>query len=785
MLQHNLLIALRNFKRFKSSFFINLIGLSTGLTCALLIYLWVNDELQVDKFHKKDERLFQVMEHQVYSDGPLTTTSTPGILAETLAEEIPEVEYAATTTWINPFTLSVDDHNIKAEGYYVGKDFFNIFSYGLQQDPNQVLADKSSIVISENLAMRLFGTKEGVIGKEVNFQHQRTFLVSGIFDGAPSNSSYEFDFVLSFEVFKETNDWVLEWGNNGPKTYITLYEGSDYHQVSDKISNFIKDRNEGSLVTLFLKPYSENYLYGRYENMVQIGGRIEYVRLFSTIAILVLIIACINFMNLSTARASRRAKEIGIKKAIGAKQKSLVSQHLGESAIMTFLSMMIAILLVLLLLPEFNEITDKDIVLSLDVNMILWFLGLGIITTLFSGSYPALYLTRFAPAKVLKGEIRGSVGELWARRGLVVVQFVLSIMLIVGVGVIYKQIDFVQSKNLGYNKENVIYFEIEGQRNIEQNLETFLNEIRQVPGVVSASTIGHTLLSQNSNTRGLEWEGKSPETQVLFERVPVHYDLIETMGFEIIEGRSFSSDFSTDTTKIIFNEAAIEVLGFDDPIGKTIKLWNRYDMEIIGVVRDFHFQSLHETVNPLFFMLNPENTWNAVVRIEAGREKKTVEALRSYHAQFSPDFAFDFHFQDEDYDKLYAAETRVSTLSRYFAALAILISCLGLFGLAAFTAERRTKEIGIRKALGSSITNIIMLLSKDFTFIVIVSMTIGLPISYLMLRQWLDRFAYHIDLGIWYFAGAGLIALLIAWLTVGSQALKAANVNISQCLRDE
>ena len=786
MLKHNLLLIYRNFLRAKGFFLINLVGLTTGLVCTLLIYLWVRDEVNMDKFHAKDSRLFQVMEFQNYADEIMTTTSTPGILAETLKEEVPEVEYAATTTWISKFTLSVKENNVKADGFYVGEDFFNIFSYPLSEgNPDMVLQDKTAIVISRELAKKLFNTDENVIGKTVDWQHKRSYQVTGLFDKVTS-SSYQFDFVLSFEDFKDTNEWVTRWGNNGPPSFLILREGSDAAAVSDKIKDFVKKKNnEGeSNVTLFLKPYSERYLYGRYENGKQSGGRIEYVRLFSIIAVFILVIACINFMNLSTARASRRAKEVGIKKSIGAQRQSLILQYISESMVTSLLSLLVAIAVVWMFLPAFNIITDKKIVLTLnDPQLLAMLLGVTVFTGLLAGSYPALFLSGFKPAAVLKGELKGSWGELWARKGLVVFQFALSVILIVSVLVIYKQIEFVQSRNLGYKKDNLISIPIEGK--VESSLETFLTEVKRIPGVSSASSMGHDLIGRNNNTSGLEWDGKNPEDEILFENVRVNYDMLETLGVEMAEGRTFSREHSTDTSKIIFNEAAIRVMNMEDPVGKVIKLWDQYDLEIIGVVKDFNFQSLHDVVNPLFFMLDQRNTWNVMIRLEGGKEKETLKALTDFYKEYNPGFSFEYTFQDQEYAKQYAAEQRVATLSGYFAAFAILISCLGLFGLATFTAERRLKEIGIRKALGSSSTNIVMLLSGDFTRMVLLSILIGLPVSYWLLNGWLERFAFHIDLELWYFVAAGLIALLIAWLTVASQAIKAAMINPVKCLRSE
>ncbi|MTI39526.1 ABC transporter permease [Fulvivirga lutimaris] len=784
MLKHNILLTFRSFKRFKSSFFINLIGLTAGLACTLLIYLWVMDELKVDQFHEKDARLFRVMEHQQYADHIMTTTSTPGLLAEALKEDFPEIEYAATTTWEDPYTLSIGEHSIKADGYHVGSDYFNIFSYGLVQgDPSQVLADKKNIVISKSLAKQLFNTDEDVIGKVVEYQHAKEFVVSGVFEGTPENSTAKFDFVLSYEDYKDDNSWVKNWGSNGPSTFVVLREDADPADVSNKIAEYVKGKNEESNVTLFLKKYSERYLYGSYENGKQAGGRIEYVQLFSLVAIFILVIACINFMNLSTARASRRMKEVGIKKAVGAGKGGLIVQYLTESVCITFFSLLLALGIIWTFLPQFNEITDKHIELVFDLKFLASVMGVLVFTGLLAGSYPALYMSGFNTIRILKGEMRGSLGELWARRGLVVFQFAMSVLLIVSVMVIYEQIQYVQNKNLGYDNDNVVMFEIEGR--VEKNLETFLTELRKIPGVVNASSIGHSLIGRNNNTSGLKWEGKNEEDRILFENMRVDYGLIETMGMEIKEGRSFSKEFSADTSKVMFNETAIEIMGLDDPIGQVVRLWDEYDLEIIGVVKDFHFQSLHETVKPAFFIINPENTWRVMTRIEAGKEKETLDAIDEFYKAFNPGFIFDYSFLNVEFEKQYAAEQRVATLSQYFAGFAVLISCLGLFGLAAFTAERRIKEIGIRKALGSSSTNIVILLSADFTKLVLLAIVVALPLSYMLMSMWLERFAFRIDLSYWLFAFAGLVSILIAWLAVGSQAVRAANVNPAKCLRSE
>ncbi len=790
MLRHTFLLIYRNFKRFRSTFFINLIGLSSGLACALFIFLWVNDELSVDKFHEKNARLYQVMVNMDQADGITTQEGGPGLLAESLAENMPEVEHATAVTpsvWFGDFTLSVGEKNVKAPGQFAGEDFFTVFSYNvLQGQENQLLTDKNLVVISEDMANRLFGTTENVVGKMLDWhllQFTQTVTISGIFANVPSNSTAQFDFVLSFEAFKEINPSVKSWGNNGPNTFLVLQEGTDIAAFDQKIERYIDGKyEENDFRTLFVRPYSAGYLYGTYENGVQTGGRIEYVRLFSIIAIFILVIACINFMNLSTAKASRRVKEVGVKKAVGASRSALVAQYLGESFLISFLSLLTAIVLVTLLLPQFNMITGKQLSMGFTPNLVLSLVGIILFTALIAGSYPALYLSGFSPAKVLKGKLESSVGEVWARKGLVVFQFALSVILIVSVWVVYQQIAFVQNRNLGYNKENLITFPMEGK--IAEKPETFLAEIQRIPGIASASSMQQNVVGSDASTVGLSWKGKSPDDVVEFWNFSMGYNMIETLGLDVVDGRSFSRQFSTDSSAIIFNETAIELMGLSDPVGTTVNLWGE-DRQIIGVVQDFHFESLHQSVKPAFIKADFEFAMNIVARLEAGEEREALAQLQSFHQDFNPGYSLDYQFVDADYQALYAAEQRVSTLSKYFAGLAILISCLGLFGLAAFTAERRLKEIGIRKILGSSDFGIVRLLSTDFTKMVLASIVIALPISYFIAQQWLEGFAFSIDLQWWYFAGAGLVALLIAWFTVGLQTVKAARVNPTDCLRDE
>jgi putative ABC transport system permease protein len=739
----------------------------------------------IDKFHEKDSQLYQVMERAEHSNEVIISEVTPGPLAEALANEMPEVEYATNVpdAFLSNSNLSANDKTIKAAGQCASDDYFNVFSYPIiDGNKDNLLNTKNSIVISEEVAVNLFNTTQNVVGKTLEFQKEKQYLITGIFKKINPRSSVQFDFVVPYRGFVETNPWALTWGSHNPNTFLILKKGTDINNFNKKIKNFVKEKFKYSDVTLFVRPYSEGYLYNRYENGILVGGRIEYVKLFSCVAVFILLIACINFMNLSTAKASRRLKEVGIKKAVGAGRGNLVVQFMGESMLLTFVSLLIAIALVWFFLPQFNQITGKQLVLNLEIKIVLAVIGIALFTGLVSGSYPAMYLSGFKPVAILKGKLQTTFGEVLVRKGLVVFQFTLSLIFIIAVVVVYQQIQFIQSKNLGYDKNNIIYFENEGK--VAGHLETFVEEVKKLPGIANASSIRHLLNGHMNSTSDFEWEGKTPETNIEFEHIGVRYGMIETLNIKFKEGRSFSKQFPSDTSKIVFNEAAIQAMGLKDPIGKVIQLHQK-PMQIIGVTENFHFQSLHETVHPAFFRITPRAPWYIMAKIESGKENQAIPALKKFYEDFNPGFEFDYKFLDEEYQSLYASEQRVASLSQYFAAFAVMISCLGLFGLAAFSAERRLKEIGIRKVLGSSVGEIVILLSTDFTNLVITAIFIGIPISYLIAINWLENYAYSIDLKWWYFAGAAAVALVISWLTVATQAIKAAKANPVQSLKND
>jgi predicted permease len=792
MLTNFFKIAWRNLRKDRQFTLLNLLGLSTGLACSLLLYLWISDELKVDKFNEKDSQLYQVMANFRTDNGIKTGWGTPGLLGKTLSEEIPDIEYSVSilpASWF-PHAGVITDGNthLKASGQYVGKDYFKVFTCPFIQGHNdQLFADNHQIAISEELANKLFHTTQNLVGKRLHWDldaFSGDFVISGVFKNPPSNATQQFDCLLNYGMVLEKWPELHTWSNSDPSTFVILKPHTQIARLNEKIRDFIKTRHKDANSALFLTRFSDRYLHGKYENGVQTGGRITYVRLFSIVAIVILLIACINFMNLSTAKAARRIKEVGIKKVVGALRHDLILQYLSESLMMACMSMVVAVLMIIALLPVFNEITGKQLLLSLNGSLILTVLAVVLLTGLLAGSYPAFYLSRFRPAAVLKGQLSTSVGELWIRKGLVVFQFTLSVIFIIGVLVVYKQINYIQSKDLGYNRQQLAHFEIPFSASDTSfaAATSFLDEIRTLPGVESASSYYHTLTGAHGNISDFQWPGKDPGRFIDFNNLEVGYGFIHTAGIQLAEGRDFSNN-SLAQKEIIFNQAAIDAMGLKDPVGKTIKFWGQPHV-IVGVVKNFHFESLYESVKPCFFQEYPVMP-NILVRLRSGVEKQTLDRIQRAYAGFTNDIPFDFKFLDEDYRAQYASETRIGLLSRYFAGLAIIVSCLGLFGLASFAAQKRRKEIGIRKVVGASVRQVVLLLSVDFLKLVLVAVCVAFPLSWWAMNQWLDNFAYRVPLGAGVFLLAGAAIFLITLLTISFQSVRAALANPSDSLRTE
>jgi ABC-type antimicrobial peptide transport system permease subunit len=793
MLKHILTIAFRSIKKHKSSFAINLTGLSTGLAFSFLLYLWVQDERSIDKFHVNDNRLYQAMLKGKENGIIRIQDHTQGPLSEAMEKDLPEVENAVTVMNLvkegMDITIKNGEKSFKSATLFSGDAFFKVFTFPLiAGNAATVLKEKNNIVISENLAGKLFGTADAAVGKSLEwnaFGKNHLSSVAGVFKNVSSKSTLKFDVVFTKQKLLE-DLWQngTKWYNTGPETYLLLKEGVNLTAFNKKIERYIDQYDKGNHFSLFVRKYSDAYLYGNFEEGVQTGGRITNVRLFSVIAILLLIIASINFMNLSTAKVSGRLKEIGIKKTIGSSRRSLVFQFLGESLFVTALSTVIALVLVALLIPQFNFITGKQLTFHFSANQLSVLFLIALLTGILSGSYPAFYLSGFKPLETLKGKLQGKLGELFIRKGLVIFQFTISLVLIVSVFIVYQQIEFAQTKPIGYAKENVVYFDIEGK--IFENKKNFFEELRRLPGVVRAGGIDQSLIREDggSSTYGIEWPGKIENKNIDFMTRAVDEQLVRTLGMQIKEGKSFSDSMGSNSSYLLLNETAVKVMGLKDPVGTKVKLWGEEKI-ILGVMKDFHTASVHQPISPLIFRCVPDNVSMAMVRIEAGSERKVIDNLTAFYKQVNPGYAINLQFLDETFKAQYLSEERTLTLAKYFAWLTILISCLGLFGLAAFDTERRTKEIGIRKILGANTNGLIALLSKDFLKLVIIAIILASPVSYYLMNEWLQDFAYKVNISWWIFIVAGVLALFIALLTVSFQAIKAAVANPVKSLRTE
>jgi ABC-type antimicrobial peptide transport system permease subunit len=798
MIRNYFKITWRNLVKDKQFMLLNLMGLSTGLACTFLIYLWVADEMAMDKFHANKNRLYQVMKNGEQSDGYIKTrTQTPDLLAKALADAVPGIEEAVTLKFADADMnqrgiLTYNNASIRAADVFATPNFFKAFSFKmLEGDAAHALSNPNSILLSRSTATKLFHTTVNVVGKVVKWDRgadskalNGPYVVAGLFEDAGPNSSIQFDVLFSHAQYVANGGDNINWYSNNPSTYVLLKKGVDAKLVNATIKNFIKNRYQPGTNdykwagTLFLQPFANRYLYGRYEGGQPTGGRIDYVKLFSVIALFVLVIACINFMNLATARAARRMKEVGIKKVVGASRASLIVQYTGESVLMALLSLLGAAVLVVLMLPAFTQITGKSFNVFNGEYIVVAIL-IALITGVISGSYPAFYLSRFRPVQVLKGTITTSAGEGWVRRALVVFQFTVSAVLIIAVLVVYGQMELVQTKNLGYNKDNIIHFANEG--NLGPDEQVFLAEARKLPGVANASDMEGDMFGNHSSGSGIDWPGKTGQLE--FDGLYTDYDFMQTMGLQMQQGRMFSREYGADSDAVVFNETAIRMMHLQNPLGKTVTFWGN-KKHIIGVVKDFNTESLYKAVGP-FFISFRKNAENLLVKIKAGQERQTLAELETLYKKYNAGVPFEYWFMDEDYKTLYASEQRVSVLSRCFAALAIIISCLGLFGLAAFTAQKRQKEIGIRKVVGATVANVAVMLGKDFLRLVLISVLIAFPMAWWAMHSWLQSFAYRVNIGAGVFLTAAASIIAITICTVSFQAIKAAVANPVKALRSE
>ena len=786
MIKNFLKIALRHLGKNKGYALINMIGLSLGMACAILILLWVNDEVQYNRFHQHYSNLYQMLETQSYDGKKFTFAAMPGGFGPAVKQELPEIKYAARTDWGTRSLFTVGEKSIYEMGLFADPDFLQMFSFPLVKgELNQQLKDPTSIVITDEMAEKFFG-KENAIGKTLKVNNDKVFTVSGVVKAPPPNSSLRFSWLTSFKIYEDKNEWLKSWGNNGIMTFVELKPGTDVSALNKKFYNFIQKKDTSAVARPFLLSINDWRLRSNFEEGVQVGGRIEYVRLFSIIALIIIVIACINFMNLATARSEQRAKEVGVRKVMGAGRVALIKQFFGESIVMALAAMVIASLIVFGVLPLFNTLVEKKLLFDFS-NPVIW-AGLplmAIICGLLAGSYPSLYLSSFNPITVFKGlRIGKNSAIIYIRKGLVVTQFVISIVLIISTIIIYKQIEHVKDRPLGYEKEQILYSGLKG--NMNEHFNALRQDLLGTGAVENAALSNGRVLDMGSSSGDFTWQGKNPSSQVLVTLNWVSPQFVSTMKMQLKQGRDFYTDGVSDSNNVIINETFSEIMGKSNPVGETLVREDHSRWQIVGVVKDFVYNDMYKKPDPLVIFCQPSSVNYLLVRVKKNTDmKKSVAKIESIVKSYAPGYPFEYRFMDDEFNNLFKNEMLIGKLSRLFAFLTILISCLGLFGLAAYTAERRTKEIGIRKVLGASVGNVVTLLSKDFLRLVGIASVIAFPLAYWMMHKWLQDFAYRISVSWWIFIAAGLLALVIAMLTVSFQAIKAAIMNPVKSLRTE
>ena len=788
MLHNYFKIAIRSLIKNPAYSFINIGGLAIGIASSILILLWVVDEYSYDTFHKNYDSIYKLYQSQQWAQGIGTGTSMPYPLKETIKTKSSQIKYIVMTNWGEGNTLQVGEKKLNKLGLSASEDFFTMFSFNmLKGDPKTALNDPSSIVITESTAKAFFGD-EDPINKLIKVDKGQDLKVTGVIQDVPRQSQFRFDYVLPFAYYEATQGWVRHskdsWNNNSFQMYVQLQPGATETDANNSIQYIIKDNNpKAPTAVLFLHPMSKWRLYSNFESGKNTGGLIDYVQLFTAIAIFLMIIACINFMNLATARSESRAREVGIRKSVGSRRKELIFQFLGESLMITLISFLFAIVLVELLLPFYNTLVVKNISMNYS-NPWLWIsaLGLILITGIFSGSYPAFYLSSFQPVKVLKGKVNVGKGASTPRQLLVTLQFGFSIFLIIGTLVIYQQIMHVKNREIGYDKENLML--IWTNNELETNFQTIREELTRT-GAVKAVCKSNSPITSIFSSNEVQWEGMQTEQRVAFTTIATEYDYTQTMGIKIIEGRDFSRDFKSDSMAVIVNQAAIDLMGMKDPIGKKIK-YNNQNLEIIGVMPNVVMASPYEPVEALTMVFAPG--WSSTITIRLNKTtdlKASIDQVERVFKKLNPNYPFEFRFADTDFEKKFSDINLISRLAGIFGFLAILITCLGLLGLAAFTAEQRTKEVGIRKVMGASVASLVLLISKDFSKLVFFAFIISAPVGWWFLNNFLQRYPYRVGISLWVLLMAGVGALILALIIVSTQALRAATANPSKSLRSE
>ncbi|MCE7065118.1 ABC transporter permease [Dyadobacter sp. CY326] len=788
MLKNYFKIAWRNIVRQKAYSILNIAGLSIGMACSILILLWVQNELSYDRFHARSGQLFRL----TCSAGDFKTAVSAAGMARGLQSQLPQIKRSVRISKLNAMLFEVGEKKVEeTRVFYADSNFLEVFSFPLLEgNAATALKDPGAILITEETAKKYYGTSNAV-GKTIRVNNNENFTIAGILANSPANSHLQFDVIIPMKTMAKWNSDLQTdtWNNFNFYTYLeldakTAESVSAQQRLSQQIAKLFKSRGQDIQLDFTLQLLTDIHLHSNLQIDLPGHGNIQYVNIFLVVAIFILVVACINFMNLATARSERRAKEVGLRKVVGANRYQLVFQFLGESLIFSFLSLVIAIGIVYMLLPIFKMLTEKTLTIHLlDGKLLISLIGIAILTGLLSGSYPALFLSGFAPVKVLKGKLRVAGGNLLFRNALVVTQFVVAIVLLVGTAVVYKQLDFIKKRNLGFDKSNLIYLPMNGELAGKQ--QALKASLTQNPLTENFTVISGLPTNHETGTIDVVWDGQTAKNQVVFPSFDVDENFLKVFKAQVLAGRGFDKAFSGDSANYMINEKAMQIMGMNigNAVGKRLT-FGETKGTIIGVVKDFHFKSLQYAMEPLVLRLNK---WGGLVmvRTTAGNNEQTIKALEKINQKLNPAFPFTFGFLDKDLDNLYRNEQHMGSIFNLFAGLAIFISCLGLYGLSAFMAEQRTKEIGVRKVLGATVAGVVGLLSQDFLKLIIIAIVIASPIAWYAMNKWLQGFAYQTTLDWWVIALAAILATGIALFTISFQSIKAALMNPVKSLRSE
>ena len=789
MFKNYLKIAWRNLLRHRVFTVINIAGLAIGMASSALILLWIQNEVSYDRFHQKAARLYEVYKHSAVNGKFQSSAITPMVMAKTLKQEYPQVEETARTTGAN-FLFTVGEQLLNVNGAFTGPSFLTMFSFPLiDGNAKTALNNIHSIVITQKLSRKLFGNTNAM-GKTIKIDSNAYFTVTGVLKDLPNNTQFDFEYLMPWDYLVKIGGEDNNWADNSLQTWVLLKPGVTEADADSRVRNIIGSHSSVKNTTIFLHPLNKLRLYTKFDDNGKIsGGRIETVRIFGLIAVFILLIACINFMNLSTARSEKRAREVGIRKVAGARKNALIFQFWGESILIAFMSGCIALVVVLLFLPQFNLLVQAQLFLPFD-SPLFWLASIGFIlfTGTLAGSYPALYLSSFNPVRVLKGSFKASKALIAPRKLLVVIQFTFAVILIICTIIIREQLQYAQDKDTGYDKANLVYVMMTGDA--EKNYAVIKNELLGSGAATAVSKTSAPITQAWSDSFEYDWQGKTPGKILDFDVFNTDGDLVKTMGLKMVAGRDIDTKtYPTDSMAMLLNESAVKIMGFKNPVGQIIKRGtgaNVKDWHVVGVIKDFILHSPYEPTtamiiqgpkswfNVIHFKLNPANT-----------TAKNLETAGAIFKKYNPAYPFEYNFADQDYAKKFGDEQRTGTLASLFAGLTIIIACLGLFGLAAYMAQNRLKEIGVRKVMGASVAGVAVLLSKEFLKLVMLSFIIAAPVAWLAMYRWLQSYTYRVPITIWVFAIAALLTVLISVVTVSFQAVKAALANPAMSLRNE